>query len=60
MNTQAPRTADENKAEVATSDRKEYRKPVFQVYGDLTELTRAIIGTQANDGATHPNQHFTG
>jgi len=39
--------------------RKPYQKPKLEAYGDLTEITKANVGTHMNDGATHPNKHFT-
>ena len=39
--------------------RKAYQKPQLQVYGDLAEITKSLTGTQTNDGAGHPNKHFT-
>jgi hypothetical protein len=39
--------------------RKPYHKPQLQVYGDLTDITQGIAGTMMNDGAGHPNKHFT-
>lgn len=39
--------------------RKAYGKPQLQVYGDLAEITKSILGTKTNDGAGHPNKHFT-
>jgi hypothetical protein len=39
--------------------RKAYDKPQLQVYGDLTEITQSMTGTMMNDGAGHPNKHFT-
>jgi hypothetical protein len=39
--------------------RKAYHKPQLQVYGDLTEITQSVTGTMMNDGAGHPNKHFT-
>ena len=39
--------------------RKPYQKPQLQVYGDLAEITKSLSGTQTNDGAGHPNKHFT-
>ena len=39
--------------------RKAYEKPVLQIYGELTEITQATMLSGANDGATHPNKHFT-
>ena len=39
--------------------RKAYEKPQLQVYGDLAEITKAVAGTNTNDGAGHPNKHFT-
>jgi hypothetical protein len=29
------------------------------VYGDLAEITKAVAGSNMNDGAGHPNKHFT-
>ena len=31
----------------------------LQVYGNLTDLAKTIVGTKTNDGAGHPNKHFT-
>ena len=39
--------------------RKPYRAPQLQVYGDLAEITQTVTGTKTNDGAGHPNMHFT-
>jgi hypothetical protein len=39
--------------------RKAYEKPQLQVYGDLTEITQSVNGSKMNDGAGHPNMHFT-
>jgi len=39
--------------------RKVYEKPELQVYGDLAEITKGAMGTNAMDGGTHPNKHFT-
>ena len=38
---------------------KPYEKPQLQVYGDLADLAKAIAGSNTNDGAGHPNKHFT-
>jgi hypothetical protein len=48
---------DENSSEPRT--RKAYEKPQLQVYGDLAEITKAVAGSNNNDGAGHPNKHFT-
>jgi len=39
--------------------RKAYEKPQLQVYGDLGEITKSVLGTKTNDGSGHPNKHFT-
>jgi hypothetical protein len=39
--------------------RKAYEKPVLQIYGELTEMTQATMLSGVNDGAAHPNKHFT-
>ena len=39
--------------------RRAYEKPVLQVYGDLTQITRSVRTSGSNDGAAHPNKHFT-
>jgi len=31
----------------------------LQVYGDLAEITKTILGSKTNDGSGHPNKHFT-
>jgi hypothetical protein len=46
-------------ADGAAAPRKAYEKPVLHVYGDLTEITQSMMGSMANDGAAHPNMHFT-
>ena len=38
---------------------KSYEKPVLQIYGDLTEITRDTMLSGTSDGASHPNKHFT-
>ena len=42
-----------------TPGRKAYQKPQLQVYGDLAEITKTILGSKTNDGSGHPNKHFT-
>jgi hypothetical protein len=39
--------------------RKTYEKPVLQVYGNLTEITQSMRLFGMNDGAAHPNRHFS-
>jgi hypothetical protein len=39
--------------------RKTYVEPRLEVYGDLADISKAITGTGSNDGAGHPNKHFT-
>jgi hypothetical protein len=39
--------------------RKAYEKPQLQVYGDLAEITKGVVGSKTNDGGGHPNKHFT-
>lgn len=41
------------------ASRKAYEKPVLQIYGDLAEITQASMLSGSNDGAGHPNKHFT-
>lgn len=48
---------DENPSEPPT--RKAYQKPQVQVYGDLAAITKTLAGANTNDGAGHPNKHFT-
>jgi hypothetical protein len=48
---------DENSSQPPT--RKAYEKPQLQVYGDLAEITKSVAGSNTNDGAGHPNKHFT-
>ena len=43
----------------APASRKSYEKPVLQIYGELTEITQATMLSGTNDGAAHPNKHFT-
>ena len=42
-----------------SAPRKPYRKPQLQVYGDLAQVTKSVIGSKTNDGGGHPNKHFT-
>jgi hypothetical protein len=42
-----------------TPPRQPYQKPVLQVYGDLAEITQSMTGMMMNDGAGHPNRHYT-
>jgi len=49
--------ADERPSQ--TPPRKAYQKPQLQVYGDLAEITKTIMGTMTNDGSGHPNKHMT-
>jgi hypothetical protein len=39
--------------------RKPYTKPRLEVYGDLAQITKGVLGTKTNDGSGHPNKHFT-
>jgi hypothetical protein len=39
--------------------KKPYEKPLLQIYGDLSEIVKSNTGTNMNDGAGHPNKHFT-
>ena len=48
---------DESSA--SPGSRKSYEKPVLQIYGDLTEITQDTRLSGTNDGASHPNKHFT-
>ena len=48
---------DESTSQAPT--RRPYTKPQLQVYGDLAEITKAIRGSNAQDGSGHPNKHFT-
>jgi hypothetical protein len=50
-------TRDEESSQVRT--RKAYQKPQLQVYGDLAEITKSILGSKTADGSGHPNKHFT-
>ena len=39
--------------------RKPYVEPRLEVYGDLADISKSVAGTSSNDGAAHPNRHFT-
>jgi hypothetical protein len=40
--------------------KKQYHRPVLEVYGDLTQITQSMMGMMMmNDGASHANKHFT-
>ena len=51
------RASDEGSNQAPT--RKPYQKPHLQVYGDLAEITKALASQANQDGAGHPNKHFT-
>ena len=53
------RIAPEESARPAPIKKKPYSKPELVVYGDLTQITHSVHGSNANDGAGHPNRHFT-
>lgn len=57
MKPQDAPAADERSSEAPA--RKAYEKPQLQVYGDLAEITKTILGSKTNDGSGHPNKHFT-
>ena len=42
-----------------TPARKPYQKPRLEVYGDLADITKSQAAGTKNDGAVHPNKHFT-
>lgn len=42
-----------------SESRKPYEKPMLQIYGELTEITQATMLSGQQDGAAHPNKHFT-
>jgi hypothetical protein len=50
---------DRPSSQVAT--RKRYQRPVLELYGDLTDITQSMMEMMMmmNDGASHPNKHFT-
>jgi hypothetical protein len=52
-----PGVADASPA--APGSRKAYEKPVLQIYGELAKITQATMLSGTNDGAAHPNKHFT-
>jgi hypothetical protein len=57
MKPQEPPAAHEESRKAPT--RKAYQKPKLEAYGDLAEITKSNTGTHMNDGAAHPNKHFT-
>ena len=57
MKPQDAPASDERSSPAPT--RKAYQKPQLQVYGDLAEITKGVVGSKTNDGAGHPNKHFT-
>ena len=52
-------TPDSDKRSSPAPTRKAYQKPQLQVYGDLAEITKSLVGSKTNDGSGHPNRHFT-
>ena len=40
-------------------ERRPYKKPRLQFYGDLAEITKGQNSGGQNDGSGHPNRHFT-
>jgi hypothetical protein len=57
MEPRDPDGADNRPA--AAPVRKPYEKPRLEVYGDLTEISKSLAAGTRNDGAGHPNKHFT-
>jgi len=39
--------------------RRPYQKPDLLVYGDLTKITQTVRGSNAADGGSQSNKHFT-
>jgi hypothetical protein len=54
-----PETPSSDERSSQTPARKTYQKPQLQVYGDLAEITKSVIGSKTNDGSGHPNRHST-
>ena len=54
-----PHTPDADQTPEPKPARKAYEKPQLQVYGDLAGITQSVLGSKTNDGAGHPNRHFT-
>ena len=52
-------TPPAHRKSVEVPARKVYRKPRLQTYGDLADITKGVSGSKTNDGAGHPNKHFT-
>lgn len=57
MKPQDPPAPEEKSSQLPS--RKAYQKPQLQVYGDLAEIVKSVLGTNMNDGTGHPNKHFT-
>lgn len=54
-----PKTAGRDEHAPEKPPRKAYQKPRLERYGDLTEIAKTIAAGTQNDGAGHPNKHFT-
>jgi hypothetical protein len=54
-----PKSPSRSEQDAPRAPRKSYRKPKLQAYGDLAEVTKNINGSKTNDGAGHPNKHYT-
>ena len=55
----SPESPESPESSSRPSTRKPYEKPQLQVYGNLADLAKTIVGTKTNDGSGHPNRHFT-
>jgi hypothetical protein len=55
----SPDTPADDESTSQAPTRQRYTKPQLQVYGDLAEITKSLTGSKTNDGAGHPNKHFT-
>ena len=53
-----PESAQEDGASQPV-ERKPYKTPRLQFYGDLAEITKGQNSGGKNDGSGHPNRHFT-
>jgi len=57
MKAQDIRSSDERSGQALP--RKPYQKPRVELYGDLAEIAKAVVGVMLPDGSAHQNKHFT-
>ena len=59
MNTKPQASSASEESSSQRLEKKPYKAPRLQFYGDLAEITKGQLTGGQNDGSGHPNKHFT-